>query len=68
MFTLELLSFHTNYHKRLNTIFSFKIKFYRDSVHNISVESFENVYIYKWPPGELELEDCIMKSLDQVIF
>ncbi|KAI1728330.1 sema domain-containing protein [Ditylenchus destructor] len=36
-----------------------------DAVHNISVESFENVSLYGWQPGELEREDCIMKSVDQ---
>ncbi|KAI1726914.1 sema domain-containing protein [Ditylenchus destructor] len=36
-----------------------------DAVHNISVESFESVSLYGWQPGELEREDCIMKSVDQ---
>ncbi|KAL3105532.1 hypothetical protein niasHT_026966 [Heterodera trifolii] len=36
-----------------------------DAVHNISLQTFERVSIYRWAPEEAEHKECTMKSMDQ---
>lgn len=40
--------------------------YFRDSIHNISIESFRNTSIYTWTPQPIDYDDCIMKSVNQV--
>jgi hypothetical protein len=40
---------------------------FSDSVHNISIESFERMSLYEWKADAVVLKDCVMKTLDQVL-
>ncbi|KAI6170496.1 Sema domain-containing protein [Aphelenchoides bicaudatus] len=35
-----------------------------DSVHNISIDTFEKISLYEWKPGLSESNECLMKSID----
>jgi hypothetical protein len=39
---------------------------FSDSVHNISIDKFERISLYGWKPNIKEVQDCAMKSLDDL--